>query len=235
LRDADETRRQLGASGGADCAVADGWMAPAGAELLGVTGRHLEPRQHHADADERDARAALAGDPEAFEPLVHRYGREVAARMWRFSRDPRTRDELVQDVFVEAYLSLGTYRPGRPFVNWLRQIATRVGYRHWARLERQARQVRLEDGPAAPAAPAGGEAAPAERAAALLDSLLARLAPADRLVLTLAHLDGCDLREVAERTGWSRAVVAMRAYRARRKLRRIIERENLLGELPWLR
>jgi hypothetical protein len=32
--------------------------------------------------------------------------------LWRFSRDRRVHEELVQDVFVEAYLSLGRYRMG---------------------------------------------------------------------------------------------------------------------------
>jgi RNA polymerase sigma-70 factor (ECF subfamily) len=109
-----------------------------------------------------------------------------------------------------------------------------VGYRHWESQERQKRHVQIEE--AAPAhAAAGDRAADPAKAAGLLHALLARLATEDRLVLTLMYFDGCDLREVAERTGWNRAAAAMRAHRARRRLKKIIERENLLGDLPWLK
>jgi RNA polymerase sigma-70 factor, ECF subfamily len=184
-------------------------------------------------SDARDVQATLAGSPDAFEALVQRYEREVGAWMWRFSRDLRVRGELVQDVFVEAYLSLRTYRPDRPFLNWLRRIAVRTGYRHWEQRERQGRQLAVE---AAPPAPSAAASLPeAGRAAELLHSLLARLHAEDRLVLTLMYFDDCDLREVAERTGWNRAMVAMRAYRARRRLKKIIEGGKLLEELRWLR
>jgi RNA polymerase sigma-70 factor (ECF subfamily) len=209
-------------------AVAEARQAQAG---MGSAARPqpLAPRE----ADARDVAATLAGSADAFDALVKRHEKDVAVRMWRFSRESRVRGELVQDVFVEAYLSLRSYRPDRPFLHWLRKIATRVGYRHWEDQERRRRQLRAS---AAPPAPALEGAAPeSARAAALLHALLARLGLEDRLVLTLMYFDDCGIREVAERTGWIRAAVAMRAHRARRRLRRIIERENLSEELQWLR
>ena len=209
---------------GADCAVAESWQV-ASATMS---------RSHLHDADAGDVRAVLAGDAGAFESLVRRHEKTVAVLMWRFSRDLRVRGELVQDVFVEAYLALGGYDRARPFLPWLRRIATRVGYRHWESLERQKRHVRVEE--AAPARASADDRVPAaERAAALLDALLARLGTEDRLVLTLMYFENCDLREIAARTGWNRAAAAMRAHRARRRLRKIIESEKLLEDLPWLK
>jgi DNA-directed RNA polymerase specialized sigma24 family protein len=40
-------------------------------------------------------------------------------------------DQLVQDVFVEAYMSLKGFRGRAPFLHWLRRVATRVGFRYW--------------------------------------------------------------------------------------------------------
>ncbi|MHC4568866.1 MAG: RNA polymerase sigma factor, partial [Planctomycetota bacterium] len=71
-------------------------------------------------------------------------------------------------------------------------------------------------------------------AAEVLHSLLARLPRADRLVLTLMYFEQCSTRDIAEQMGWSRAVVKMRAFRARRKLKTIAERENLLEKLGWI-
>ena len=229
LLGAAEVNRGRGATLlGGDCAVAEAQQVQA--ELSAAMKRQAFPGY---DADTRDVAATLAGNADAFDGLVRRYQKDVAVQMWRFSRDLRVRGELVQDVFVEAYLSLRSYRTDRPFLHWLRRIATRVGYRHWQSLERDGRHVQIEAAPAPSAA--DGKAPESERAAALLHSLLARLGVEDRLVLTLMYFDDCDVRAVAEHTGWNRAVVAMRAYRARRKLKRIIERENLLGELRWLR
>ena len=50
-----------------------------------------------------------------------------------FSRQPAVAEEMVQDVFVEAYLSLRGFRGSAPFAHWLQKIATRVGYRYWKR------------------------------------------------------------------------------------------------------
>ena len=71
-------------------------------------------------------------------------------------------------------------------------------------------------------------------AAEILHSLLAQLPRADRLVLTLMYFEQCSTRDIAERMGWSRAMVKMRAFRARRKLKTIAERENLLEKLGWI-
>ncbi len=57
--------------------------------------------------------------------------------MTRFTRDERMLEELVHDVFVEAYFSLDGYRGDAPFEHWLQRIATRVGYRYWTRRGRE--------------------------------------------------------------------------------------------------
>jgi RNA polymerase sigma-70 factor (ECF subfamily) len=62
----------------------------------------------------------------------------------------------------------------------------------------------------------------------LVEKLLAQLAPADRLVLTLLHLEGRSVEEVRQITGWNVPVIKVRAFRARRKLRKVFE--NLMEE-----
>ena len=95
------------------------------------------------DADRRDIRSTLDGNEDAYACLVERYEAQVFAQMWRFTRDRLVLEELVQDVFVEAYLSLARFRGEAPFLHWLRRIATRVGYRFWKH-ERRDRDRRGE-------------------------------------------------------------------------------------------
>lgn len=185
-----------------------------------------------ADADWRDIQASLSGDEEAYARVVKRYEGQIASQMWRFSRQPSVCEELVQDVFIEAYFNLQRYRGDAPFLHWLRRIAARVGYRYWKKQAREMPQVPLEKCEAA-----DGEddsMAPA-MAGQVLHALFARLPPQDRLVLTMIYLEECSTNDIAARTGWNRAIVKMRAYRARKKLKKIMERENLLEKLGWIR
>lgn len=182
------------------------------------------------DKDRRDIKACLAGDEASYARLVKRYEGQVAAQMWRFSRDPLVCEELVQDVFVEAYLGLRRYRGDAPFVHWLRRIATRVGYRFWKKKGREEAHLPLEGIDREEARP---ESMDPSLAADILHALLGRLRRADRLVLTLMYFDKCSVQEIAQRTGWNRAVVKMRAHRARKKLRAIAEKEDVLEKLGW--
>jgi len=182
--------------------------------------------------DWHDAQACQAGDNDACARLFRRHQADVTRQMWRFSRDPAVCQELAHEVFVEMYLSIGRYRPRAvPFVHWLRRIATRVGYRYWKQQARRQRQVPLGDFDRAVTAAAPGDPA---AAAALLHALLARLAPADRLVLTLMYFEECSIAEIARRTGWNRLALKMRAHRARLRLKEVIERAQLRDQLQEL-
>jgi len=161
------------------------------------------------------------GNHEAYKRLVQRYEQEIAKTMWRFSRDILTHEELVQDVFVEAYLSLMTYKEQAPFLHWLRKIATRVGYRHWKEMSREHGKknftlqewdnVLLES----------PEKIDSEKAAEIIHNLLEQLPPRDRLVLTLRFVERCSVEQAAYRTGWSKSMVKVQTIRAKRKLKKM--------------
>jgi RNA polymerase sigma-70 factor (ECF subfamily) len=153
--------------------------------------------------------------------------------MWRFSRDPAVCEELVQDVFVEAYFSLKSYRGRAPLLHWLRKIGVRVGYKYWKEQAKTKAAVPLQEFDAIEAEQA--DTLEPSDAAELLHALLAWLPAADRLVLTLMYFEQCGTKEIAARMGWTRAMVKMRAHRARKKLRTIAESENLLEKLGWIR
>jgi len=181
-----------------------------------------------------DVTASVQGDQDAYERLVRRYEKQITGLLWRFTRDAVQCEELVQQVFVEAYFSLKTYRGDAPLLHWLRRIATRTGYRFWREKAKEPQEMPLPDFEIMEQIEAADEDRidPSE-AAAVLHSLLARLPSPDRLVLTLLYFDRCGTREIAERMGWSRAKVKTQALRARRKMKEIAEREHLLERLGW--
>lgn len=175
-----------------------------------------------SEEDRRDIAESLIGDEAAYARLVSRYEADIAKQMWRFSRDARVVEELAQEAFVEAYLSLSKFKGRAPFLHWLRTIATRVGYKYWRRKardkERQEALITQAD-----LAPPKLEAATPSEAGEYLHRILAQLPPDDRLVLTLHYFEGCNTREIAERMGWSRSLVKVRAHRARKKLKTMLE------------
>jgi len=179
--------------------------------------------------DVEDIRRTQQGDAEAYRRLVDRHQDHVARILWRFSRDRGVHEELVQDVFVEAYLGLGRYRGKAPFEHWLARIATRVGYRYWKEKARQ-RQTEPFDVQEWDKATDGDSVAQRlepDDAAELLHRILEQLAPRDRLVLTLRYIEQCDVVETARRTGWTRTMVKVQTMRARNRLKKLMEHSGM--------
>jgi RNA polymerase sigma-70 factor (ECF subfamily) len=56
----------------------------------------------------------------------------------------------------------------------------------------------------------------------LLDRMLAQLSPEDRLLITLLHLEERSVQEIHLLTGWSRAAIRVRAFRARAKMKKML-------------
>jgi RNA polymerase sigma-70 factor (ECF subfamily) len=195
------------------------------------TSENREDATVHVAMGVEDVRQSLQGDSEAYRRLIERHQEYIGRVLWRFSRDRRVHEELVQDVFVEAYLSLGRYRGKAPFAHWLSRIATRVGYRYWKQIDRQKKResFTLEEWDQLPRD--SEEKMDASQAAALVHRLLGQLPPRDRLVLTLRYMEECNVAETAQRTGWTKSMVKVQTWRARKKLEKLMtesEKENII-------
>lgn len=177
--------------------------------------------------DMEDIRGSLEGDGDAYARLVERHQAKVASQLWRFTRDKIHHEELVQDVFVEAFLSLKTYRGTAPFEHWIAKIATTVGYRYWKRLarERLNPSAPIEEWRQIPEKEV--EAMTPSQAADLLHNLLDELPPRDRLVLMLRYVENLSVEQTADRTGWTETMVKVQAWRARKKLKRLFQEAGL--------
>jgi RNA polymerase sigma-70 factor, ECF subfamily len=165
------------------------------------------------------------GDGGAFQELVEKYQNRVSSIMWRFSRDFDIHQDLVQDVFVEAYTSLKNFRPQAPFFHWLSRIAVRVGYRHWKRQKKAQNNphVSLDEWEQL-SDPKTPDVLATQEAADLLHRLLGQLTPRNRLVLTLRFIEERNVEETSELTGWSQTMVKVQTLRARSQLKKLFEK-----------
>jgi len=175
---------------------------------------------HSADIDEaRLIRATKAGDEEAFAVLVRRHQGRVFRLAGRFFRQRQDVEEVAQETFLRAWLKLGTYSARAPFEHWLTRLCLRCAYDRLRRPGASPAEAGKYREPREPlAAPAADPTARLE-----VERLLAGLQPADRFLLVLLEAEGWSVAEIAERLGWSRVNVKVRAHRARQRLRRVLE------------
>jgi RNA polymerase sigma-70 factor, ECF subfamily len=193
-----------------------GWFL---SEPVELTSNHCQAALAVDSVDWTDVQATLNGASDAYARLVSRYQQPIAEQMWRYLPHAGVLEDLVHDVFVEAYLSLPRFRGRSPFLHWLRKIAVRVGYRYWKSEAKRRGQLRLVGDFATAAANEPEAADEAARLYAILD----RLNPRDRLVITLIHLEERSIAEAADLLGWSQAMVKVQAFRARRKLKKLLQ------------
>ena len=58
----------------------------------------------------------------------------------------------------------------------------------------------------------------------LVDHLMAALKPVERLAIDLLYLQGRSVEEIRKITGWSAALIKVRAFRARQKMKEYLAR-----------
>jgi RNA polymerase sigma-70 factor (ECF subfamily) len=175
-------------------------------------------------------RARRRDEDAARELFRHLY--PLVARLVRSHLPRRTSPEdLMQTVFMKVFANLDRFSGAVPLEHWVSRIAINACLNQLAaekaRPELRWADLSEEQTEALEAVTAGpDELEPVRNLAAreIVEQLLAQLAPAERLVLTLLHLEGRSVAEVRQMTGWNGPVIKVRAFRARRKLRKHFEK-----------
>lgn len=172
--------------------------------------------------DEAASRALI----EHLHPLVRRLVRNHLPRR-------ESEEDLMQETFIKVFQKLDGYQPreGVPFEHWVSRLTVRTCL-DALRSERVRPEWRMADLGEQEAEwldfllhrQAVEPASNSADAQAIVTRLLALLSAPDRLVLTLLDLEQRSTLEISEITGWTRAMVKMRAMRARYKLRQIARR-----------
>ena len=176
--------------------------------------------------DEDLVRATLAGDDHAFAELVARHKRRVLSTAARFARDYQQIDDLAQEVFLRAWRKLSRFRGEAPFEHWLSRVTVTACYDFLRRERKSREQISLEAFPLEVRDSSHDDAQSAEAARELLAHLLRRLTAEEQLIVTLCELEERSVREVAALTGWSESNVKVRAFRARERLRTLLENHH---------
>ncbi len=184
------------------------------------------------DSDQAIIECVRHGNIDAFARLLTRYRAWVFAIVLKHVPTNRA-EELAHDIFVEAYKALPTYRGTAEFRHWLAGIAVRQCFTFWRRASRHPvccvqddlsveTQAWLDQAGLAESQKQFDRETSRQATRELLDYALAQLSAEDRTLVTLLHLDGQPVREVARLMEWSPINVKVRAHRARQRMRQII-------------
>ena len=174
------------------------------------------------DAIQRWVREATDGNENAFEKLVETFAHRLQVTVYRMVLNWDDARDVAQESFVQAYRSLGRYRPTAKFQSWLFTIASRKALDLLRR--KSHRPVELPGGmqsKGGAAAEQGVEDRTVQRGELLraIEAAVCELPPEQRTAFTLAEYEGWSQRQIADMLGISTKGVEMHLYRARATLR----------------
>ena len=170
--------------------------------------------------------AALQNDDEAARKLVRRLY-PLVARIVRAHRPRRTAEEdICQMIFIKVFQKLSQFSGNVPLEHWVSRVAvnTCLNQIESERVRPEVRQADLsveEQAVIENLKSSTNELPPDQRFASrqLVEHLLATLKPVERLAIDLLYLQGRSVEEIRKITGWSAALVKVRAFRARQKMK----------------
>ncbi len=183
---------------------------------------------------ERDVvRRVRDGDADAYRLLVERYQARIHRLVGRLlGPDHGDVDDVVQEVFVKAFFSLGKFREDAMFGTWITRIAIN---RARDELKKQSGRVSLDAEPGEEAVRGlhdllSTEDSPVEEkdeasesaVSGLVARTVAGLPERSRVVITLKDMEGHSYQEVGRILNCSVGTVKSRHARARERLRKML-------------
>ncbi len=176
---------------------------------------------------------ARRGDLDAFNRLILAYQDMVYNQAYRVLGEAAAADDAAQEAFISAYRKLGSYRGGS-FRAWLLRIVTNACYDELRRRKRRP-TTPLEpvddfdeeiESPRWAADPGESPEEAAERAelAQAIQRCLNELSPDFRTMVVLVDVQGMDYAEAAQVVGKPLGTVKSRLSRARRGLRKCLQK-----------
>lgn len=185
--------------------------------------------------DELVARSAR-GDKDAYRILVERYERKALALAFEVTGSREDAEDVVQEGFVKAYLSLGSFKGDSSFYTWLYRIIYNMAIDLRRRVVRQGGAAVEFDEGAAAGSDGGGIAA--DRFAAAPEvimrrqdmerfrQLMSELSAEHRAVIMLREVEGLSYEQIADALGINKGTVMSRLFYARKKLQRGLSEED---------
>lgn len=201
-----------------------------GTELLAGLNMGLSAASDAHREDEILVEDLRAGVDSAYETLIERYQQPVYNLVFRLLDDPSETPDVVQEVFLKVFRSVGNFRGNSSLKTWIYRIAYNEAWNHRRWFTRHRRQeVGLErdsDGGAGfsdvlsdPGRSAFDIVSDRETRA-LIEEALGDLNPVFRAAVVLRDMEDLSYEEIAEVLGVSLGTVKSRIVRGREALKK---------------
>ena len=168
--------------------------------------------------DQLTVQRAIQGDERALRSLWTRYSPYVDAVVRRLVNDPDAAADVAQEVWIQIFKALPTWRAESAFSTWAHRIAVN---RTLNALRRSKRLAAIES-------PIEEESALVEQdsdrsmLAATIEEAAKRLSPGARIVFLLHDVEGYTHEEIAASLGITAGGSKSQLFKARAKLRKLL-------------
>ncbi|HZU24245.1 MAG TPA: sigma-70 family RNA polymerase sigma factor [Bryobacteraceae bacterium] len=203
-----------------------------------VVGLHLDaqspkpgPERAGCAEDESLVAALQRGSEEAYEMLITRFQQPVFNLVCRLTGDPPEASDIVQEVFLKIFRSIGSFRSKSSLRTWIYRITVNEAYNHRRWFCRHQRQevgmAEEEHGRTYEDTLADHGRSPFDLAAdtetrMLLEGALEGLNPKFRAAVVLRDIEDLSYEEIAAVLDISLGTVKSRILRGREALRKIL-------------
>jgi RNA polymerase sigma-70 factor (ECF subfamily) len=165
----------------------------------------------------------IRGDLQPFEELFKLHHGKVYAVCLRMTGNTAEAEDLSQEVFVQVFRKLGTFRGESAFSTWLHRLTVNHVLMYFRKSRRRREQL-TEDGELPERTTKGRNVLTSfpilDRLA--LDEAIVQLSPGYRAVLLLHDVEGLQHTEIAQILGCSVGTSKSQLHKARMKMRRLL-------------
>jgi len=170
------------------------------------------------------------GEREALGEFYRRYRQDVTRNLTRVLGPGRgDLEDVLQDVFIEAFRSIGRFRGDAKLSTWLYRVCVNVALQRLRKRKRLA-EVSDETVPESTGDDTPERSLDAHRRLKAVYNILDRLSPKKRVVFILHEIEGREPKEIAEIVGAPVLTVRTRLHYARKEFYAFVAREPKLDK-----
>lgn len=173
------------------------------------------------------AQSAAKGNMFAFEELYNRHHRRVYSLCLRMLQNTHEAEDLTQEVFIQLYRKIGSFRGDSAFTTWLHRMTVNQVLMHFRK-----RTVKFEktteegETPEQIVVGTGNQDKMPIVDKIALDSAIALLPAGYRNVFVLHDVEGYEHEEVARILGCSVGTSKSQLHKARLKMRKLLQKKT---------
>jgi len=170
---------------------------------------------------------SVAGDVDAFGKLYEMHRRRVYSICLRMLGNPADAEDVTQDVFVQLFRKISTFRGESAFTTWLYRLTVNQVLMY-LRKRQVRREDTVEESDMEDIVQPGTERPHAIPSIdhIILEQAISQLPPGYRVVFILHDIEGYEHEEIAQMLGCCAGTSKSQLHKARKKLRIILSKKH---------